>query len=43
MEIKGDPCMDFLRALAGINMKLKLEEKIMEHNFKVGDIVYPTN
>ena len=33
-EIKG-----FLRALAAINMKLKLEEKIMEHKFKVGDLV----
>ena len=42
MEIKGDPFMDFLRTLARINLKLKLEEKIMEHNFKVGDIVVQT-
>lgn len=39
MEIKGDPFKGFLQALAGINMKLKLEEKILEHDFKVGDNV----
>lgn len=39
MEIKGDPFKGFLRALAAINLKLQLEEKIMEHDFKVGDNV----
>lgn len=42
-EIKDDPFRGFLEALAGISMKLKLEEKIMEHNFKVGDNVMRKN
>lgn len=38
-EIKGDPFLGFLEALAGISIKLELEEKVMEHKFKVGDLV----
>ena len=42
-EIKDNPFRVFLEALAGINMKLKLEEKKMERTFKVGDIVMRKN
>ena len=41
-EIKGDTFRWFLEALAGLSMKLELEEKIMERKFKVGDIVVQT-
>lgn len=38
-EIKDDPFRGFLQAMAGISAKLKLEDNIMEHDFKVGDNV----
>ena len=41
-EIKGDTFRWFLETLAGLSMKLELEEKIMERKFKVGDIVVQT-